>query len=81
MEISLRGKNALVTGAPFIRYYSGAPLVYDGVRLGALCLIDYTPRAPLSDRERSVLTRLAEVVVHEMRTTRLIRESLAVLVG
>lgn len=73
--------NALVTGPPHIRYYAGAPLLYDGMRLGALCLIDYAPRAPLTVRERSVLSRLAEVVVHEIRTTRVIRESLAALVS
>ncbi len=50
--------NALVTEDPFIRYYAGAPLNFDGVRLGSLCLIDFEPRAPLTRSQRQILLRL-----------------------
>lgn len=32
--------NPLVVGAPFIRYYAGAPLLMEGRKLGTLCILD-----------------------------------------
>lgn len=56
--------NALVTGAPFIRFYAGAPLIDpDGVPLGALCVIDDRPRAALTPLQRLGLTVLARQVM------------------
>jgi GAF domain-containing protein len=72
--------NALVVGHPYIRYYAGAPLVYEGVRLGALCLIHSEPRPPLDDVQRRTLVRLADLVVREFEVQRLLRESLSLLV-
>jgi GAF domain-containing protein len=71
--------NPLVVGEPHIRYYAGAPLIYDGRRLGSLCLIDYVPRAPLSERRRRVLEALAEMVVREIRVQRVLRSAMAEL--
>lgn len=46
-------ENALVTGAPFIRFYAGAPLIApSGHRVGSFCVIDTTPRPDLSKAER-----------------------------
>lgn len=36
--------NPLVTGPPFIRFYAGKPIKYDGQRVGTLCIIDKDPR-------------------------------------
>lgn len=71
--------NPLVTGPPYQRYYAGAPLIYEGVRIGALCLIDFVPREPLTERERAILTDLADMVVREFKVQRLLRESVALL--
>lgn len=53
--------NPLVTGAPNIRFYAGAPLVArDGHPLGALCVIDSKPRPEgLTDLQAHTLTVLA----------------------
>ena len=55
--------NLYVTGAPFIRFYAGAPLAYEEeVRLGSLCLIDTKARS-FSMGERAELHMMAEYVV------------------
>lgn len=56
--------NALVTGAPGIRFYAGAPLVSrTGIPLGALCVIDTVPRAGLTALQAQTLQVLAANVV------------------
>ena len=64
--------NALVTGAPHIRFYAGAPLVSpDGQPLGSLCVIDSRPRPEgLTDLQEHTLTVLAHQVVTLMELRR-----------
>ncbi|MHA7815407.1 MAG: GAF domain-containing sensor histidine kinase [Pseudohaliea sp.] len=58
--------NPLVTGAPHIRFYAGAPLhTPQGYRVGTLCLIDRRPRA-LDSGERAALRDLADCVEDEI---------------
>ena len=58
--------NPLVTGAPFIRFYAGAPLtVAPETRLGSLCIIDRKPRT-FSDEEARLLARLARIITDEI---------------
>lgn len=64
-------ENPLVMGAPFIRFYAGAPLIYmQDIRLGGLCLLDTRPR-DLTPLERAELAVMADEVMmlilqHEM---------------
>lgn len=52
--------NALVTGAPGIRFYAGAPLkTSDGHSLGSLCVIDTKPRAVFTSSQQQTLAGLA----------------------
>jgi len=54
--------NPMVTSAPDIRFYAGAPIVMpDGERIGTVCVIDRTPRH-LDDQQRAMLTQLASIV-------------------
>lgn len=57
--------NPLVTGAPFIRFYAGAPLVSrEGAPLGALCVIDDKARPfGLSALQAEGLQVLAQAVM------------------
>lgn len=62
--------NPLVTHAPNIRFYAGAPLLTpEGQALGSLCVIDQTPRK-LSTEQRDCLERLARQVMTIMELRR-----------
>lgn len=58
--------NPLVTGAPHIRFYAGAPLhAAGGERIGTLCIIDNRPRV-LSADDLAMLRELADCVEGEL---------------
>lgn len=61
--------NPLVTGSLNIRFYAGAPIVVDGVALGAVCAIDNQSRS-LTDKERTALEAAARIV-EQLLTSRL----------
>ncbi|KAG9029587.1 His Kinase A domain containing protein [Tulasnella sp. JGI-2019a] len=64
-------KNPLVTGHPHIRFYAGAPLrTAEGYNLGALCLLDDTPRTDFSPRSRHTLKEFAAIVMRELELWR-----------
>jgi PAS domain S-box-containing protein len=55
--------NPLVTGAPYIRFYAGVPLVSpDGHAIGTVCVVDDQPRE-LQPRELQALEALARQVM------------------
>ncbi|MEC4720917.1 GAF domain-containing protein [Noviherbaspirillum sp. CPCC 100848] len=58
--------NPLVLGAPFIRFYAGAPLIMPGGQaIGTLCLIDTKVRR-IDSTDLSILASLRDLVVSEM---------------
>ena len=60
----------LVTGAPYIRFYAGAPLRNaEEMALGSLCVIDYVPRV-LSQEQRLALKSLSHLVVLQLEARR-----------
>ena len=62
--------NPLVTEAPNIRFYAGAPLqMADGHALGTLCVIDREPRH-LSEDQRTALETLRHAVVTQLELRR-----------
>jgi PAS domain S-box-containing protein len=68
--------NPLVTGAPGIRFYAGAPLQSsEGVPLGALCVIDDRPRPEgLTPTQRRGLVILARAAMGRLDDRRSARE-------
>lgn len=72
-------ENPLVTGAPDIRFYAGAPLVdQEGCALGSLCVIDRQPRR-LSERQLSALQSLARKIMREIEFRRVASDLAAAL--
>ncbi|MFP1679003.1 putative bifunctional diguanylate cyclase/phosphodiesterase [Alloalcanivorax sp. C16-2] len=63
----------LVQGPPGIRFYAGAPIRSpDGHCLGAISLVDYVPRAPLSAAQETMLEEFAEMVMDHLNRRRLL---------
>ena len=53
-------RNPLVVGAPFVRWYAGAPLSVRGHRIGAVCVMGTEPKR-LTPSEKAFLTSMAEI--------------------
>lgn len=54
--------NPLVTGAPGIRFYAGAPVIVAGQKVGTICVMDLSPRDGIDDKDLLQLEDLAGVV-------------------
>lgn len=67
--------NPLVTGAPHIRFYAGAPLTTrEGVPLGAICVLDGNPRNGLTPFQTRGLEILATTAMARLEIRRAARE-------
>ncbi len=67
--------NALVTGAPHLRFYAGAPLqTPEGHALGTLCVLDRVPRN-LSDDQKAALEALARQAIAQMELRRALQDA------
>ncbi|HTJ63784.1 MAG TPA: GAF domain-containing sensor histidine kinase [Alphaproteobacteria bacterium] len=67
--------NALVTGAPHLRFYAGAPLqTPEGYALGTLCVLDRVPRQ-LSEDQKAALEALARQTMAQLELRRQLKEA------
>ena len=66
--------NPLVSDAPDIRFYAGAPIVMgDGSRVGTLCVIDRQPHQ-LNATQREIVSNLAIAAAHALEGRRAVRD-------
>ncbi len=71
--------NPLVTGSPDMRFYAGAPItLQDGLRMGALCVIDRQVNA-LTDDQRQALRELARAASEALEQRAVLLEKNAAL--
>ncbi|WP_230770332.1 PAS domain S-box protein [Sphingomonas sp. Leaf4] len=64
--------NPLVTGAPGLRFYAGAPIeTPEGLPIGTVCVLDTRPRPDgITDRQRLTLELLARQVMTQLELRR-----------
>lgn len=63
-------RNPFVLGPPYVQFYAGAPLITpDGLRVGALCVMDLRPRS-VTARLLWTLQQLAGTVVDLLESRR-----------
>jgi len=66
--------NPLVTDAPYVKFYAGAPLIMDNnIRIGTLCVIDNHARK-ITDQQKESLAALARQVVSQLQLRLKIKE-------
>ncbi len=66
--------NPLVTDAPHVKFYAGAPLVLkDNLHIGTLCVIDHEARE-LSENQKQALAALARQVVSQLELRLTVKE-------
>lgn len=63
-------ENPLVLGPPYIRFYGGASLIVQGIKVGTLCLIDQEPRHNFSSKQEAILIDIADTVASMMEERR-----------
>jgi GAF domain-containing protein len=62
--------NPLVTGAPHLRFYAGAPLkMADGMQVGTLCVMDTVP-GTMDALDMAILGSLRDLIVQELTQSR-----------
>ena len=59
--------NDLVLQSPHIRFYAGAPIIIDQVRVGTFCLVDQKPRSEFDAHNRKLLQRMAKACVAALK--------------
>jgi hypothetical protein len=59
--------NPLVRDEPLIRFYCGAPIIVNGLRMGSVCILDRIPRSDISRNAVFMLANFADIVAGLLR--------------
>ena len=59
-------ENLVVTGDPGVVYYAGAPILYEGVGIGTVCVLDYVSRK-LPPEKLQALAEMATIAITMLR--------------
>ena len=51
-----------VVEPPYIRFYAGCPIVFEGEKVGTLCVYDFKPRTELSEEQVNFIKQLTKDV-------------------
>lgn len=67
-------EHPLVTNAPHVRFYAGAPITDpNGFRLGTMCIIDFKPRE-FTAAQRQMLAHMASITYDELELHKALHE-------
>lgn len=58
--------NPVVIDTPNVVYYAGAPIVFDGIGIGTVCVMDYAPRK-LPEQSLQALKEMASIATAMLR--------------
>jgi len=58
--------NDLVLGPPFIRFYAGAAIIVNGVKLGSFCILDSVPHHDFDASKQTTLFSIADIVARRL---------------
>lgn len=58
--------NELVLGPPYIRFYAGAAIIVNGVKLGSFCILDSVPHHDFDASKQSSLFSIADIVARRL---------------
>lgn len=63
LDVRFKDKE-LVLGPPFVRFYAGASIIVEGIKVATLCLIDQTPRDAngFTQNDMDVLVEIADII-------------------
>ncbi len=48
-----------VVEPPYVRFYAGCPVAFEGEKVGTLCVYDFEPRSEVSNEQQSFMRKLA----------------------
>lgn len=64
-------RNSLTTGPVNLRFYAGSPIICQGMKIGAICLIDSVPRDDFDEKKQMILRDVAAIISSLMESRRL----------